>query len=267
MCSKTVVFQQENSSAGILCIKHFNYFSLTICLFLSLFLLPQLTHAEGMAAAVKFRITGTGTQTAGISQTITITAVDGGGLTDNTYTGNRNVVFSGANNSTLGDTPKVNSIAFGTPTSLTFTNGIATASLNLFLAETATIQVSDGTLSSSGADGLSVLVGCGALGRFDQVVSNPEQIVDKNFTGTYTVTAQDSYANVITNFNAAATPLTIIGNNNYAAGTFTLGYGGNTLNRVTDFVNGMANLQAIGIKYSGTTSASGNILIRNADLS
>ncbi|CAM4362569.1 hypothetical protein EWU23_13460 [Cytophagaceae bacterium 50C-KIRBA] len=268
LCSKAVVFQQEKSFASKSGVTHFQYLSFFLGLFLALLLLPWQSQAsERMAAAVKYKITGSGTQTAGVSQTITITAVDGGGLTDNTYAGIYDLIFSGANNSTLGDTPKVNSTAFGTSTSLTFTNGVATASLNLFRAETATIQVSDGTLSSTGADGLSVVVGFGSLGRFDQTLSNPDQIVDKNFTGTYTVTAQDTYANVITNFNAAATPLTIIGNNNYAAGTFTLGYGGNTLNRVTDFVNGVADLQAIGIKYSGTTNASGNILIRNADLS
>ncbi|MHA8099959.1 gliding motility-associated C-terminal domain-containing protein [Aquirufa aurantiipilula] len=267
MCSKTVDFRQERFSAGIFHFDQFQSFFVIVLICFGLLLLPNESQASAeIGVAVKFKITGSATQTAGVSQTITITAVDGLGITDNSYVGFHDLIFSGANSSILGNTPKVNSVAFGTSSSITFTNGVATATLDLFRAETALIQVSDGTLSSSGADGLSIVVGFGALGRFDQVLSSPEQIVDRNFTGTYTVTAQDSYANVITNFNSAITPLTVIGNSSYAAGTFTLGYGGNVLNRASDFVNGVANLQAIGIKYSGTTNASGNILIRNADL-
>ncbi|MDF0694910.1 hypothetical protein, partial [Aquirufa ecclesiirivi] len=51
-------------------------------------------------AATKFIVTGTGTQTAGGSQTVTITAKDANGNTATGYTGDKSIVFTGANSST-----------------------------------------------------------------------------------------------------------------------------------------------------------------------
>ncbi|MHA8100197.1 hypothetical protein VR479_12970, partial [Aquirufa aurantiipilula] len=51
-------------------------------------------------AATKLVVTGTGTQTAGTSNSITITAKDGSGNTATGYTGSKNLTFSGATSST-----------------------------------------------------------------------------------------------------------------------------------------------------------------------
>ncbi|WP_394364569.1 hypothetical protein, partial [Aquirufa nivalisilvae] len=80
-------------------------------------------------AATKFIVTGTGTQTAGGSQTVTLTAKDASGNTATGYTGDKSIVFSGANSSTNPSTAATASdkvsadINFGTATVVTFSNG------------------------------------------------------------------------------------------------------------------------------------------------
>ncbi|MHA8100188.1 hypothetical protein VR479_12925, partial [Aquirufa aurantiipilula] len=59
---------------------------------------PNITLNPG--AATKLVVTGTGTQTAGASNSITITAKDGSGNTATGYTGSKNLTFSGATSST-----------------------------------------------------------------------------------------------------------------------------------------------------------------------
>lgn len=109
--------------------------------------------------ATKLVVTGSGSQTAGASQTITITAQDANGNTATGYTGAKAVTFSGANSSANPVTaPTVAGTTFGSSTSLTFTNGVATAAMVLFKSESAVIAVTDGSLSSSGSGNLAVAV-------------------------------------------------------------------------------------------------------------
>jgi hypothetical protein len=120
--------------------------------------------------ATRLVITGSSTQTAGGSQELRITAEDSGGNTTATYTGTKNLTFSGANSSTdPAITPTVTNssgtpIAFGSITSISFIGGVATVSggsngvMTLYKVETATISVTDGSLSSSGIDQLTVVV-------------------------------------------------------------------------------------------------------------
>ncbi|MFL0163406.1 hypothetical protein, partial [Aquirufa salirivi] len=63
-------------------------------------------------AATKLVVTGSATQTAGTSNSITITAKDASGNTVTTYTGSKNLTFSGATSSTAPvTTPKVTNTA------------------------------------------------------------------------------------------------------------------------------------------------------------
>ena len=79
-------------------------------------------------------ITGSGTQTAGGSQSLTITATDASGNTDTNYTGVKSLIFAGANSSVnpiMVPTVKDNNgtaVAFGLPTAITFSSGVATVS-------------------------------------------------------------------------------------------------------------------------------------------
>ncbi len=220
-----------------------------------------------MAAGVpgKLVITGSSPQTAGTSQNLTITAKD---LSDNvvlTYTGNKTLVFSGAAASlspVVQPTVTDNSgtaTAFGLPTILTFTNGIATVSggangaMKLYKAETATISVRDDSVGSSGADRLAVVVSAAALGQFGWSLTSP-QTNGAPFSGVNTLTAQDDWGNTVPTFNASTNNVTVTTSLSAApsavSGLGTLG--NNVLNQASNFTLGVANLSAIGMRYRGT---------------
>src|SRR4029077_8012274 len=161
-------------------------------------------------------ITGSGTQTAGTSQNLTITAKDGFGNTDATYAGSKSLTFSGAVSSTNPVTaPTVTNnagtpvaVAFGTGTSITFTAGVATVSgggngaMTLYKVETANIVATQGAITTTGADRLTVTVSAGSLDHFQLSLTSP-QTNGVAFTGTNTLTAQDTWGNTVTGFNAA----------------------------------------------------------------
>ncbi|MHA8056046.1 hypothetical protein VR611_08880, partial [Aquirufa nivalisilvae] len=207
--------------------------------------------------ATKLNITGTGTQTAGTSQTITITAQDTYGNTATTYTGAKNLTFSGATSSpapvtnpTAQNSSAVD-IAFGSTTAETFSAGVATSLLKLYDAETATIAVTDGTLSSTGADNLSIVVSPSTMTKLSTSIATP-QTNAVAFTGTNTLTALDAYGNIATSFNASTNNITV---SNTLGGTVSsLGSGANNvLNQAGDFTSGVADLTAQGMTYTGTS--------------
>ena len=122
---------------------------------------PQNTNGllnVASSAATRLVITGSATQTAGTSQNLTITAKDANGNTAVSYTGDKTLTFSGAN-SINGNIPTVTdktgtATNFGTGTTITFVNGVATAagvngSMTLDKAEAATIAATDGTISTT----------------------------------------------------------------------------------------------------------------------
>jgi hypothetical protein len=91
---------------------------------------------------------------------LTITAQDAYENTVTTYTGSKNLTFSGASTSPSGTAPTVANSSgtatnFGTATAITFTSGVATVSttkngvMKLYRAESANVSVSDGTISSA----------------------------------------------------------------------------------------------------------------------
>ncbi|MHA8105416.1 invasin domain 3-containing protein [Aquirufa nivalisilvae] len=205
-------------------------------------------------AATKLVLTGSGTQTAGASQTVTLTAKDASGNTATTYTGSHSITFSGANSSSSPSTaPAVAGTDFGTGTSLTFTNGVATASMSLYKSETATVVATDGTISTTGADRLSVVVSPSSFSKLAVSISSP-QVNGTAFTGTNTLTAQDAYGNTVTSFNASGNNVTV---SSTLTGTISgLGSGVNhVLNQAGDFSSGVANLTSLGLKFTGTSGA------------
>src|SRR5207244_3677574 len=124
----------------------------------------RLAVAVSAAAATRLVVTGTATQTAGGSQTATVTATDPYGNTDLTYTGNHTLTFTGAagtpavpgpaTNPTFRDRSTVDQPFGASNTSLTFTAGAASGLMKLYKAETATVAADDGTISATGADRL-----------------------------------------------------------------------------------------------------------------
>ncbi|NGZ45049.1 hypothetical protein EWU23_11235, partial [Cytophagaceae bacterium 50C-KIRBA] len=207
--------------------------------------------------ATKLVVTGTGTQTAGGSQTITITAQDTYGNTATAYTGAKNLTYSGATSSTAPVTAPTaaNSsaadIAFGSTTADSFASGVATTTLKLYDAETALIAVTDGTLSAAGADRLSIVVSPSTMTKLGSSIATP-QTNGVAFTGTNTLTALDAYGNTVTSFNASTNNVTVT---NSLGGTVSgLGSGANNvLNQVGDFASGVADLTTQGMIYTGTS--------------
>ena len=141
-----------------------------------------------------FTVTGTGTQTAGASQTVTITAIGNSGNTY-AYTGNHTLVFSGANASPSATIRLVRSAVrydFGTGTSLTFTNGVATCSMVLYKAEAPNINVSEGSYVADGHT-LGVTVSPAAITSLD-LSAPPAATSETAFS--ITINAKDAYGNV-----------------------------------------------------------------------
>src|SRR5258707_6931354 len=99
--------------------------------------------------------------------------------------GSRTLTYTGANSSTSPVTaPTVTNNAaaatsFGSTTTNTFSNGVSNTaggvgSMKLYKAETATIAVTDGTLSAAAADRLSVTVTAAAASRLGVTGSAPQ---------------------------------------------------------------------------------------------
>src|SRR5207253_7711426 len=212
-------------------------------------------------------ITGSGTQTAGTTQNLTITAKDAAGNVATSYTGDKTLTFSGAGASSNPVTnPTVTSKTgtaanFGSPETITFSNSVATVSgssngvMTLFKVETATIAVTDGAISAGGADRLTVTVSAGTLAKFALSLTSP-QTSGASFTGANTLTAQDSWGNTVTNFNAATDNVTVLANAPLTGTVSGIGSGANNiLNQAGNFSSGVANLTTLGMKYTGTGTA------------
>ncbi len=216
--------------------------------------------------ATRLVISGNALMTAGGPQSLTITAKDASGNNVSGYAGTKMLVFSGADSAlSPGGRPTVtNSLGtakfFGDSTAITFTGGIAQVNgssngvMRLYRAQTATIAVTDGSVSSSGSDQLTVTVSPAALGKFAWVLTSP-QISGVTFTGTTnTLTAQDDWSNTITSFDASGTNVTVTPNG--ISGLVSgLGSGGNNvLNQTNDFVSGVATLTGK-MKFTGTAGS------------
>ena len=199
--------------------------------------------------ATKYVIAGSSTQTAGSANNLTITFEDGSGNTV-PYTGDKTLTFSGADSSTNPRTaPTVTdtagtAVAFGVPTTIYFTNGVANVSGNkngvmtLYKAGTDSIRVVNGTIFNSTP--LVVAVSHANLEKFAWSLTSPQENAVA-FTGTNTLTAEDTYGNTVTSFDASTDSVSVTTS---LSGTVSgLGSRNNhTLNQAADFTNGVATL-------------------------
>jgi hypothetical protein len=152
----------------------------------------------------------TTTPAAGAADNLTITAKDAANNTVTSYAGAKALTFGGAT-ATGSFHPTVTSSAgtatdFATPTTVSFTNGVATVSgasngaMTLYKAETAKITVTDGTVSNGG--GVSVTVSPGSASGFS--LSTPAtQTAGTAFSET--ITAIDAYGNTATSYTGPKT--------------------------------------------------------------
>ncbi len=154
--------------------------------------------AVAAGSAVALKITGSGAMAAGAANAITVTALDVYTNTATTYSGATALTFTGGNPSTNPVTnPSVENdsaspISLGLTTTLSFTNGVAASVMRLYLVETATIAVSDGVLSSTLGNRLSVTVTAATASRL--VITGPSTLTAGS-VGNLTLTATDPYGN------------------------------------------------------------------------
>src|SRR5207248_1332179 len=128
------------------------------------------------------------------------TAEDPNGNLATAYNGDHGVTFSGAG-TVGGNNPSVtaksgSAVAFGSSTTLTFTNGVATAggSLVLVKAEGATIVATAGAITTTGADRLGVTVSPSSTTALDvSTTAGSPQTAGAAFD--VTVTARDQFGN------------------------------------------------------------------------
>ncbi|MCK5123088.1 MAG: DUF2341 domain-containing protein, partial [Candidatus Pacebacteria bacterium] len=146
-----------------------------------------------------FTIIGSASQTAGTSQEITITAKDSGGSTITAYSGDKDLIFSGANSAPDSTVPTFSDkdsadINIGLDTTLTFTNGVATSSMKLYNREDAEIEVDDTLYNSTGSADydLDVIVAGASLDNF--LVEAPATATSGIAFST-TITSRDEFNN------------------------------------------------------------------------
>ncbi|MDD4938793.1 MAG: filamentous hemagglutinin N-terminal domain-containing protein [Candidatus Omnitrophica bacterium] len=160
-----------------------------------------------------FTITGTSGQTAGTSNQLTITAIDGAGGISVSFTGDKALIFSGGNS--IGSfTPTATdkngaAIDFGTATTVTFTNGVATAggSMVLYKAETAAITVSYGASSTAAA--LSVTVSRDAADKLLFIQQPSDTLFGSTIVPAITIQISDQFGNAVVSDNATNVSMAI----------------------------------------------------------
>jgi hypothetical protein len=133
-------------------------------------------------------------QLAGSLFTITLSAVNSSNLVDTTYTGAKTLSFTGP-----GGTPSY-------PASVTFANGVGTASITLTLAQTAAISATDNTRAGIPSSSLTVIPATLAGFSFGPISS---QIAGQAFN--VTIAAQDAYNNTVPGFSGTVNLTTTAG--------------------------------------------------------
>jgi len=149
------------------------------------------------------------TPSAGVADNLTITAKDKAGSTVTTYTGEHELTFEGAEAVGTNKPTVVNAagttVAFGTATAITFTNGVAAVAsskngvMKLYKAGAATISVSDGKIESE----VDPTVTVAPLAMSKLVLSAATTTPTVGAEDALTTTAQDTYGNVATAYTGS----------------------------------------------------------------
>ena len=219
-----------------------------------------------------FVITGSATQVAGTSQTITITAIDVNGGVDATYDGDYALTFSGANNSPDGTHPTVKDktnadVNFGSAATITFTNGVATTDMDLYKVENAEVETTDGvyTTTERPSYDLNVSVSAATISNADTSISASPDPASVGRSETITVTAMDIYGNLLTSggdtvvvsvagANSETPSVTDNGNGTYTATYIPANLG-------EDLITGTINASAIGADTDGVSDGTYHLTV------
>ena len=188
---------------------------------------PEPSHGswggeEGIPAY--FRVTGSASMTAGGSNELTITAYDANDNVATSYTGSQNLTFSGPSNAPDGTVPTVEGTDVGTSTAVNFTNGVSdagTATLIAYMAETTTVDVTDGTIDSFADPSydLDLLVNPGPANNLNFSQQPTDTVAGAIITPAVTIEVRDQWNNVCTSDNTTSVAIAI--NNNPGGGTLS----------------------------------------------
>ncbi len=144
-----------------------------------------------------FRISAaSGTPTAGVSDTLTIAAVDIYGNTVTTYTGSHSLTFGGLSTAPDGTVPTVSGVNLGSGTSLTFASGSVSPALLAYRAEgPVNLTVTDGTHTSASTGGTTASLTVSAAVATAYRISAASGTPTAGSTDALTITQVDQYRN------------------------------------------------------------------------
>jgi chitodextrinase len=195
--------------------------------FVRKYVVPEPAHGawggeEGVADHLE--VTGSGSMAAGTSNELTITAYDQSGSVATGYSGLKNLIFSGPGVAPDGTAPTVEGTNVGGVTVVNFTNGVSdagAATLIAYLAETTTVDVSDGTIDSTGDPGydLDLQVDPGAPDNLIFGQQPTDSTAAAVIAPPVTVEVRDAWNNVRTADNTTGVTLSI--NSNPGGGTLS----------------------------------------------
>ena len=189
-------------------------------------------------------MTGTATMTAGGTNELTITAKDAYGNVDTYYAGST-LYFSGPGTAPGGQVPTVENTDVGLATAVAFTNGVSNAgaaTLIAYRAQSTTVDVSDGSIDSSGntAYDLDLTVGAAAAATLDLTPEGGSTTAGAAFS--VIVTAYDSYGNPATGYTGVV-HFTSTDGSATLPGDYTFSSSSHTFtNGVTLFTSGTRNV-------------------------
>ncbi len=170
---------------------------------------PDLALTVALEASSKISLAAaSATPTAGVANDLTITVSDTYGNPLPTYTGPRNLTFTGASPSAWGNTPTVSDssgvdVPLGSTTAIDFDAGVAKVAgaangvLKLYKSESTSIKVSDGSLSAS----TSVTVAAAAATSLSLAAASTTPTAGAS--NNLTTTAFDPYGNTATSYTGS----------------------------------------------------------------
>ncbi len=170
---------------------------------------PDLSLTVALEATSKISlVAASATPTAGVANDLTITVSDTYGNPLPTYTGPRNLTFTGASPSAWGNTPTVSDssgidVPLGSATAISFDAGVAKVAgaangvLKLYKSGATTLKVSDGSLSAS----TSVTVAAAAASSLSLAAASTTPTAGA--TNNLTTTAFDPYGNTATSYTGS----------------------------------------------------------------
>ncbi|KKL51735.1 hypothetical protein LCGC14_2292520, partial [marine sediment metagenome] len=166
------------------------------------------------AAASYFKVTGTASMTAGSTNELTITAYDQYDNVATGYSGSKDLTFSGPSTAPSGTVPTVEATDVGSATSLNFTSGVSGSplvTLVAYKAETTTVDVSQGSINSTGDEtyDLGLTVNPGAANNLAYSQQPTNTVTGSAITPAVAVQVRDQWDNVLTSDSSTSVGIAI----------------------------------------------------------